>query len=99
MSGVGMSSLQTDAARDGQEGHGHRQGEEEAWQGEYNYKRDMRNNYDSKVNEAFEILRQHTSTSTNHRLPKVIIPINLLQAFYSGLKLNRCTFCGSSMTS
>ena len=24
-----------------------------------------------KVNEAFEILRQHTSNSTNHRLPKV----------------------------
>ena len=25
----------------------------------------------SKVNEAFECLRQHTSTSSNHRLPKV----------------------------
>ena len=24
-----------------------------------------------KVNQAFEILRQHTSASTNHRLPKV----------------------------
>ena len=25
------------------------------------------------MNEAFEILRQHTSTSTNHRLPKVTV--------------------------
>ena len=27
-----------------------------------------------KVNQAFEILRQHTSASTNHRLPKVRWP-------------------------
>ena len=43
MPGLGVSSLQADEACDGQEGHGHRQGAEEAGQGEYTYidNRDM----------------------------------------------------------
>ena len=70
-----VARLQKDAQSDGQARHGHRQGEEEARQGgqwtvEHVPSLSCRDVL-SQVNEAFEILRQHTSTSTNHRLPKV----------------------------
>ena len=66
--------MQEDEQRDGQEAGSNSQGEEEAGEGiEEDDKADIPTDIHEQVNDAFEILRQHTSSSTNHRIPKVEI--------------------------
>ena len=74
MPGVGLQGLQEDEQRDGQKTDSYGEGEEEAGEGiEEDDTADITTHIHGQVNEAFEILRQHTSSSTNHRLPKVEI--------------------------
>ena len=64
--------MQEDEQGGGQEAGSYGQGEEEAGEGrEEDHQADITNNMLEQVNDAFEILRQHTSNSTNHRIPKV----------------------------
>ena len=66
--------MQEDEQGGGQEAGSYRQGEEEAREGiEEDDKADIITDMHAQVNDAFEILRQHTSSSTNHRIPKVEI--------------------------
>ena len=74
MPGVGLQGMQEDEQRDGQKTGGYSEGEEEAGEGiKEDDKADFTTHILGQVNDAFEILRQHTSSSTNHRLPKVEI--------------------------
>jgi CheY-like chemotaxis protein len=66
--------MQEDEQGDGQEAGSYGQGEEEAGEGiEEDHKDNIITDMHEQVNDAFEILRQHTSSSTNHRIPKVEI--------------------------
>ena len=67
--------MQEDEQRGGQEAGSNSQGEEEAGEGiEEENKANIITDVLEQVNDAFEILRQHTSSSTNHRISKVGIP-------------------------
>ena len=66
--------MQEDEQGGGQEAGSYGQGEEEAGEGiEGDDKADIITDMIEQVNDAFEILRQHTSSSTTHRIPKVEI--------------------------
>ena len=72
MPGLGLQGLQEAEQRAGQKAGSNREGKEEAGEGiEENDERLVTPEFNDQVNDAFEILRQHTSSSTNHRLPKV----------------------------
>ena len=70
--------MQEDEQGGGKEAGSNSQGEEEAGEGieedDKADKADKLTDMHEQVNDAFEILRQHTSSSTNHRIPKVGIP-------------------------
>ena len=79
MPGLGLQSLQEDEQRDGQETGSNSEGEEEAGEGiEEDDTEHISIHVYEQVNDAFELLRQHTSSSNNHRLPKVIVLENFL---------------------
>ena len=74
MPSVGLQGLQEDEQGAGQETGSNSEGEEEAGEGiEEDDTEHITIHVYEQVNDAFEILRQHTSSSTNHRLPKVIV--------------------------